>query len=71
MVLLASRDEDARLWASMVFGRPGFLSSDAGATFQIDLNWARMDPRDPVWLHIEREGRIGSLIIDLQTRRRF
>lgn len=71
MVLLASRDGDSQMWASLVFGRPGFLSSDDGQLFDIDLNRALIDPGDPLWRNLEREGQLGCLIIELSTRKRF
>ena len=71
MVLLSSRDERDGMWASIVFGKPGFLNGDAGTYFDVDLNAAIVDENDPVWANIEREGRLGSLVIELASRRRI
>lgn len=71
MVLLASRDEQEAMWASLVFGRPGFLASEEGKRLDIDLDQALIDPLDPVWENLKHEGRLGSLVIELATRRRI
>jgi predicted pyridoxine 5'-phosphate oxidase superfamily flavin-nucleotide-binding protein len=71
MVVLASRGEQQEMWASLVFGRPGFVGADGGKVFDVDLNQALADPRDPLWSNLDREGRLGSLIIDLSSRRRI
>lgn len=71
MIVLSSSDEKSAMWASIVFGRPGFLASDDGTTLDIDLNRALVDPRDPAWANVRREMRLGSLVIELATRRRI
>jgi uncharacterized protein len=71
MVLLASRDEQGAMWASILFGRPGFLKADDGKQFEIDLNQAAVDARDPLWRNIERDARLGALVIELSSRRRI
>jgi predicted pyridoxine 5'-phosphate oxidase superfamily flavin-nucleotide-binding protein len=71
MVLFASRDEREAMWASLVFGHPGFLASEDGKRLEIDLNQALIDPLDPVWENLDHEGRLGSLVIELATRRRI
>lgn len=71
MIVLSSSDEESAMWASIVFGMPGFLVSEDGTSLDIDLNQALVDPRDPVWANIERERRLGSLVIDLASRRRI
>lgn len=71
MVLLSSRDKQDAMWASIVFGRPGFLCGDDGTHFDVDLNAAIVDESDPVWANIERQGRLGALVIELASRRRI
>ena len=71
MIVLSSSDEKSAMWASILFGRPGFLASDDGSSLDIDLNRALVDPGDPVWANIRREKRLGSLVIELASRRRI
>ncbi len=71
MIALSSSDEQSAMWASIVFGRPGFLASEDGASLVIDLNRALVDPRDPLWANAGREMRLGSLVIELASRRRI
>jgi predicted pyridoxine 5'-phosphate oxidase superfamily flavin-nucleotide-binding protein len=71
MIVLSSSDEKSAMWASIVFGRPGFLASQNGAYLDIDLNRALVDPRDPLWANVGREKRLGSLVIELASRRRI
>lgn len=71
MVVLASRDEGGRMWASLVFGQPGFLSADDGRVFEVDLKRTWTELSDPLWSDVQREGLVGSLAIELSTRRRF
>jgi predicted pyridoxine 5'-phosphate oxidase superfamily flavin-nucleotide-binding protein len=71
MIVLSSSDENSAMWASIVYGRPGFLVSEDGTFLDIDLKQAFIDPRDPVWANIQRQKRLGSLVIDLASRRRI
>jgi predicted pyridoxine 5'-phosphate oxidase superfamily flavin-nucleotide-binding protein len=71
MIVLSSSDEKSAMWASIVFGRPGFLASQDGASLDIDLNRALVDPHDPLWANVGREKRLGSLVIELASRRRI
>jgi predicted pyridoxine 5'-phosphate oxidase superfamily flavin-nucleotide-binding protein len=71
MVLLSSRDKQGAMWASILFGRPGFLAADDGKRFDIDLKQAVVDARDPLWTNTERDGRLGALVIELSSRRRI
>ena len=71
MILLSSSDEESAMWASIVFGRPGFLASEDGSYLDIDLNRALVDPGDPVWANILQEKRLGSLVIEFASRRRI
>jgi predicted pyridoxine 5'-phosphate oxidase superfamily flavin-nucleotide-binding protein len=81
MAVLASRDADGAMWASLIFGRPGSMQADDGRHFSIDLKQATIDERDPLWRNVRAVGkqdvsqeptnRLGALIIDLATRRRI
>ena len=40
MIMLSSSDEESAMWASIIFGRLGFLASEDGSSLDIDLNRA-------------------------------
>ncbi|HBY59738.1 MAG TPA: pyridoxamine 5'-phosphate oxidase [Solibacterales bacterium] len=71
MAVLASRSEDGRLWASIVFGAPGFLSSPDGREALLDRKAVWEDPNDPLWANLHAGAAAGMLAIDLSTRRRL
>lgn len=54
-------------WASILFGQPGFISSDDNRTLQID---ALPVAGDPLGESLRENTRIGLLGIELSTRRR-
>ena len=70
MVVLGSVD-DRNVWASILLGHPGFITVVDPQTVEIDLERAFIDPGDRFWKNIDRENRIGMLIIDLASRRRL
>src|ERR1700686_441174 len=71
MIVFSSSDEESAMWASIVFGRPGFLASEDGTSLDINLKQALVDSRDPVWANIRREKRLGSRVTELASRRRI
>jgi hypothetical protein len=71
MVVLGSVDTDQNVWASVLFGRPGFISAADDRTIDFDLSQASYDEHDPLWANIVGDPRIGMLAIELATRRRL
>lgn len=71
MVVLASRSEPGGVWASPVFGTPGFVSSPDGRRVLFDRGRIWETRGDPLWRNLTRGGRVGMLAIDLSTRRRL
>ena len=71
MVLFGSRDAQGAMWTSLIFGRPGFASSADGTRLDVDLTQAVIDRDDPVWANLQYDHRLGSLVIELGTRRRI
>ena len=71
MVVLGSVDADQTVWASVLFGRPGFVSAADDHTIDFDLSQAGYDEHDPLWANIAGDPRIGMLAIELATRRRL
>jgi len=71
MAVLGSVDDDQNVWASILFGRPGFMTAPDERTVEFDLSQAGINPHDPFWTNIEQNRRVGSLLIELATRRRL
>ncbi len=71
MVVLGSVDTDQNVWASVLFGRPGFVSAADDRTLDFDLSQAGYDGHDPLWANIAGNPRVGMLAIELATRRRL
>ena len=66
-LLAGSIDDRGRLWASILAGAPGFLSSPDDRTLRVA---ARPFPGDPLNEALAPGAEVGLLGIDLQTRRR-
>src|ERR1700688_1933940 len=58
MIVLSSSNGGCAMWASIIFGRPGFLASEDRCSLDIDLRTALVEPDDPVWANIRREQRL-------------
>ncbi len=71
MIVLGSMDERGRVWASLLFGPPGFVSAPDNGAMEFDLTKTVWAPSDPVWANLEADPRVGLLAIDLQSRRRL
>ncbi len=71
MAILGSVDHDQSVWASVLFGRPGFMTAPDEKTVEFDLSQAGINPHDPFWTNVEQNPRVGSLMIELATRRRL
>ena len=70
MVILGSVDEE-NVWASILLGHPGFVRAVDRQTVEFDLKRAFIDLSDRFWKNIERENRIGMLVIESESRRRL
>lgn len=71
LLLSASVDDNGDVWASLLQGMPGFVQAVDPHTLAITVDPARNDRADPLWHNIDATGRIGLLVIDLETRRRL
>ena len=69
--VLGTIDAEENIWASILVGRPGFLSAPDQKTVEIDLSEAAYNPHDPAWTNIEQNPTVGMLVIDLSSRRRL
>ncbi|MBP0598738.1 pyridoxamine 5'-phosphate oxidase family protein [Herbaspirillum sp. LeCh32-8] len=71
MAALGSVDATGRLWASLVFGKPGFMHTGDGSAISFDIPAALRDPDDPLWSNIAHNKDLGMLFIELGSRRRY
>jgi predicted pyridoxine 5'-phosphate oxidase superfamily flavin-nucleotide-binding protein len=67
-VVVGAGDADARVWASLLRGAPGFLTVPADNRLHIA---ARLDDDDPLAEALAGEVDVGLLLIDPPTRRRM
>ena len=67
-VILGAADAAGRVWATLLQGEPGFLSTPSEALLRID---ARLRPGDPLAESRAREADVGLLVIHPATRRRM
>jgi predicted pyridoxine 5'-phosphate oxidase superfamily flavin-nucleotide-binding protein len=72
MLVAGSIDPSGRLWASLLFGKPGFLDPAPDAqTLRVHLDQSIRQPDDPLWENWKNDPRAGLMVIDLGTRRRL
>ncbi len=71
MVVLGSVDEGQDVWASVLFGPPGFVRATDERRLEFDLSQAGINEHDPFWENIQHHPRVGVLLIELATRRRL
>lgn len=72
MAVVGSQDGGGRLWASLLFGKPGFLDpASDGRSLRIRLSEADRQPADPLWRNLAVRPQIGLLAIELGSRRRL
>lgn len=67
MLILGAEDEAGDLWATALFGKPGFIQSPTPT--QLDVNYKPL-PGDPLANSLQTGSHIGLLGIQLITRRR-
>lgn len=64
---IGGSDAEGRLWASVLWGMPGFVQSPDPTTLRIDARLQENDPLAPV---LRQGARIGGLGLQFETRRR-
>jgi predicted pyridoxine 5'-phosphate oxidase superfamily flavin-nucleotide-binding protein len=69
MLFAGSQDERGAVWASLLFGESGFVTTRDERTVRIDRSRTLVDPTDPFWSNLDRP--VGLLAIDLATRKRY
>lgn len=71
MVATATRTDRGQVWASLLFGPPGFLRSPEGRRIEIASARAQRQADDPFWQELDLGSQAGLLFIELSTRRRY
>jgi len=71
MAVVGSTDADGRVWASLLFGKPGFVQTNDGSSILINIPQQERDLSDPFWSNIQAIPDIGMLFIELGSRRRY
>jgi predicted pyridoxine 5'-phosphate oxidase superfamily flavin-nucleotide-binding protein len=71
MLVVGNSSPQGELWASILFGPPGFLESENGKNLRIHVGQEARDGNDPFWRNITPGKSVGGLAIDLATRRRL
>jgi predicted pyridoxine 5'-phosphate oxidase superfamily flavin-nucleotide-binding protein len=67
-VIVGAADGDGRVWATILRGEPGFLSTPTPDRLRVA---ARPPPADPLAATLAGEADVGALLIDPATRRRM
>lgn len=71
LAAVGSLDGDGNVWASVLVGKPGFMSAPDERAVELDTTQACSSAHDPLWNNIAADASIGMLVIDLATRRRL
>ncbi|MFB3922009.1 MAG: pyridoxamine 5'-phosphate oxidase family protein [Terriglobia bacterium] len=71
MFLVGSSSPEGEVWASILFGPPGFVESQDRKTLRIRVGPNTRDDGDPLWENLALGKTVGGLAIDLATRRRL
>lgn len=71
MVAMGSIGAAGDVWASLLFGKPGFAHTADGSAIAVDVPMTCRDADEPLWTNIARNKEVGMLFIELGTRRRY
>lgn len=71
MVVFGTESGEGTLWASPMFGMPGFVSPEDARTLRFDRNQLQPTDADVFWQNLRSGARAGLLAIELATRRRL
>ena len=69
--IVSITDEKDNVWSSVLSGDKGFLNATNPKTIIMDMQMVDIDERDVFWKVVEKNKRIGLLIIELASRRRL
>lgn len=71
MAVIGSRDARGNVWASILFGEPGFLHAVDVNTIDIDATLPPWSPHDPLLTNLAAQSTAGLLLIDFASRQRL
>jgi predicted pyridoxine 5'-phosphate oxidase superfamily flavin-nucleotide-binding protein len=71
LAAVATIDPGGDVWASLLFGGPGFLAPTDRRHVDVDLERVQVDAGDPLWSNLRGDPRVGMLLIEFETRRRL
>ncbi|MBI1194916.1 MAG: 2Fe-2S iron-sulfur cluster binding domain-containing protein [Gammaproteobacteria bacterium] len=71
MAVFGSIDGDGDVWASVLFGKPGFIKAVDQRTVHLQRQACHNAAGDPLWDNLDGDPRLGMLLIELLTRRRL
>ena len=71
MLIVASVDGEGRIWTSALLGKKGFAKAEGLQKVILDLRDEAIDEFDPLFKNIKFEKKIGSIFIELESRRRY
>jgi hypothetical protein len=71
MVVVGSRNQAGELWASLLIGNFGFVKVQDPTTIIFDTGKLTSDPSDVFYSNITHDQQIGSLFIELDSRKRL
>lgn len=71
MVIISSVDSKNNVWISVIMGSNGFIKVDSHNSLSIDLKKVTSSKLDIFFKNLKGSTKIGTLFIELATRRRF
>ncbi|SEW25317.1 pyridoxamine 5'-phosphate oxidase family protein [Luteibacter sp. 329MFSha] len=71
MVVVGNVDASGKVWASVLYGQPGFAQTLDGRSIHLTLAAQARDPMDPIWSGVAPGNDLAMLFIELGTRRRY
>jgi len=71
MMVVATQDENGYVWPSLILSEKGFIKVSSPNTITVDLTKIRSSKEDVLYKNLEANSAIGTLYIELATRRRF
>lgn len=71
MAIVGSVAVGGEVWASVLWGLPGFLRANDARTLALDARQPLSAADDPLWRNLRDDARLGLLLIELASRRRL
>ncbi|MDJ1496871.1 pyridoxamine 5'-phosphate oxidase family protein [Cytophagaceae bacterium DM2B3-1] len=71
MAIVGSRNKENELWASLLIGNFGFVKVSDPGTIVFDTEQITSNPSDIFFSNIAQNNQIGSLFIELDSRKRY